>query len=100
METPRGETDWLSEYLEAHNLVGSSMADRWYDSSAGAVRPPGYNYDSSGARFDGGSQYLGEVRVNPNPNPNLSTVGLKIYEVEEEFSNEEDDMFSKFDEEG
>ena len=26
METPRGEMNWLSHYLEAHNLVGFSLA--------------------------------------------------------------------------
>ena len=90
VETPPGKTDWLSEYIEAHNLNGSSMADCQHDFSAAAICPSGHNYDDSEARFNGGAQYLGEVLDDHN----LSAIGLEIYELEEEFSDDEANLFS------
>ena len=96
VETPGGETDQLSEYLEAHSLVGSSIADDCHNSSAAAVCPFGHNSDASKARFDGGVQYLGEVLNDQN----MSTIVLEVYELEEELSGDEANIFSNPDEEG
>ena len=58
VETPRGGMDWLSKYLEARIMAGSSVAGPQHDSTTDAIGPSGHNYDASEARFDGVAQYL------------------------------------------
>ena len=99
-------SECLIEYLYAENVSGHSEADQCHASSTGAICPSGHNTDSSETRFAGGAQYWWDVgstegRVEGGPAvtpPNLSPLGLELYVFGEEYSNDDDDLFSSSEE--
>ena len=102
IQTPLQATDRLADYLHAENEAGSSDAMLWYSSSVGAVCPTGHKSDSSRARFDSGAHYLGDVELaEPMEEdgsvavvPSLSLSGMEIYEVDDPYPIDDEDLFS------
>ena len=94
----------MGEYLYAENAAaaGHSETGQYHASSIGAVCPSGHNTDSSQVRFGGEliiggilGQWKSGLRGGPAvAAPNLSPIGLDLYVVEEEYLNDEDNLFS------
>ena len=65
----------------------------WHSSSVGIVCPTGHNSNSCQTRFDYGACYFSDVDAAPNLPPH----GIEIHVVDETFSDDDEDLFSRSD---